>query len=212
MPQWVDRLERRLGFLSVPGLAAFLAGMNAAVGLMSQFRPEFPARLALDPFLLRQGELWRALTFVFVPPPMALLWLFFWLLLLYAYVLRLEAVWGDFKLTVYCLLGAGGTVAASLITRAPLSNVIFQAGLFLAFARLYPDFEILLFFVVPVRMKWLGRLAWLGLLVAFILGGATERIYYALGLANYFVFFASDLEAEARMLAHRLRNRGKRWG
>lgn len=211
MPSWLDRLERRAGFLAIPGLAIFLAGMNAAVAVLSQLKPEFPFMLDLQPELLRQGQVWRILTFLFVPPPMSLLWLFFWLLLFYAYSSRLEQAWGDFRFTLFCLVGALGTVAASLICGRPFSNSVFQAGLFLAFARLYPEFEILLFFVVPMRMKWLGLIAWLGILVAFILGSFSDRIYYALGLANYFIFFGSDLRRQADMIAHKLRHRGKRW-
>src|SRR5579883_2456094 len=138
MPSWLDRLERRAGFLAIPGLAVFLAGMNAAVAVLSQLKPEFPFMLGLDPDLLRQGQVWRALTFLFVPPPMSLLWLFFWLLLFYAYASRLEQAWGDFKFTIFCLVGAVGTVAASLICGRPFPNTVFQTSLFLAFAHLYP--------------------------------------------------------------------------
>lgn len=204
-PAWISRLERRLGWLSVPGLASFLAVMSAVVGVLSMVNRAFPARLALDPYLLRSGEVWRALTFVLVPPEMSPLFLVLWLILFYAYLVRLEGAWGDFKLTLYCLLGAGGLVAAALITGEPLSNAIFQASLFLAFAREFPDFEILLLFIIPVRMRWLGLAAWLGVALGLILGGSADRISLALGLANYALFFGGEHWTDARLAVRRWR-------
>ena len=66
---WVDNAERRLGFIALPNLAFFLAGMNALCALLAFIKPEFPQRLTLEPWLILQGQAWRALTFIFVPPP-----------------------------------------------------------------------------------------------------------------------------------------------
>ena len=153
---WVDRLERRLGFLEIPNLAAFMAGMNAVSALLTLIKPEFPAQLVLEPLLLRSGQVWRALTFVFVPPELSPLWLFFWLILYFSYLNSLERAWGDFKLTLYVLIGALATAAASLATSLPLGSGAFVTSLFLAFAKNYPETQILLFFVIPIKMKWLG--------------------------------------------------------
>jgi hypothetical protein len=203
--RWVDKAERKLGWLAVPGFASFLAGMSAVVGVLSLINGAFPARLSLDPELLRAGEAWRAFTFVLVPPQMQPLFLILWLILFYVYLVRLEGVWGDFKLTLYCLLGAAGLVAASLLKDVELSNAIFQTSLFLAFAREFPDFQILLLFVIPVRMKWLALLAWLGVAASLLFGDGAGRLAWSLGLLNYLLFFGGEHWQDAKLALRRRR-------
>lgn len=208
-PTWADRLERRLGFLSIPGLAGFLAGMNAAVGLLSVLRPDFSFQLSLDPELVRSGQLWRLLTFLFIPPELSPLWLFFWLVLYYAYLHMLENAWGDFKLTLFCAIGAAATGLASLLLGLPLSNAAFNTSLFLAFARLNPEFEILLFFFLPVKMRWLAACAWALTALSLLAGSAAIRVSLLAGIANYLLFFGEDHWLDLKLAWHRWRNRGR---
>ena len=114
LPQhWFDRIERRLHWLSIPGLASFLVGMNAMVWVMSLLRPAFPSLLVLDPWALRHGQWWRAVTFLFVPPASGPIWTIFWLMLLYTFAAALENEWGDVRFNLYYGLGVIATVAAS---------------------------------------------------------------------------------------------------
>lgn len=188
----MSRLERRVGWLSVPGLAGLLAGMNALVGAMSRLRPDFPAELVLDPRAVLAGEPWRLVTFLFVPPDMGALWLIFWLLLFYAYARALEQAWGDFAFTVYCLLGAAALGAAAMLLGVPVSATVFNMSLFLAFAKLNPEFEILLFFVLPVKMKYLAGFAWALILWNLLSAPPLSASAALFGLANYLAFFGTD--------------------
>lgn len=202
-PRWLDRLERRLGAFSVPGLASFLAAMTAAVGILSFMRPEFPLQLHLDPDLLRQGQLWRALTFLFIPPQTGPIWLFFWLLLMYAAMKHLEAAWGDFKFTFYWACGAAATTAAALAGDMVLSNVPLNMSLYLAFARLNPEYEILLFFFFPVKMKYLARLAWTVAAWTLLTGGTHTRLATLAGFCNYLIFFGGGHWDDFKLLWRR---------
>lgn len=187
--RWLDKAERKLGWLAVPGLALMLAVMNGLVAVLSTIKPEFPYILSLDPQALRDGQVWRALTCMFVPPPSPALWLILWLLVFYAFSSRLERAWGDFKFTVYCLLGALGLTAGCLLADRPLTNSLFQTGLFLAFARLDPDYEVLIFFVIPARMRWLWYITAAGLAFQFVFTDWGYRAVIVLALANYLLFF-----------------------
>lgn len=189
---WFDRLERRLGFLSIPGLASFLVGMNAIVWVMTMLRPDFPPRLMLFPDAILAGQVWRAATFAFVPPLMGPLWMIFWLMLLYTYASALEQEWGDFRFNLFYGAGAFATVAASMVSGWPLSNLTLNASLFLAFAALYPDFQIMLFFVLPVRVRWLAAFTAVGLVWIFLTRGPAARWEVASGTLNYFLFFGGD--------------------
>ena len=122
---------------------------------------------------LLQGEVWRLVTFVFVPAyssPFALLislYFYYWI------GSTLERQWGTAKFNLYYISGALltvlGVVLASLITGNPYLTAAgtgyVNLSMFFAFAFLFPDTTVLLFFILPVRMKWLAYLD--GALFAF---------------------------------------------
>ena len=101
------------------------------------------------------GQIWRFLTFLFLPSSSSPLWV---LLNLYFYCLlgnALEKEWGTFRLNLFYLSGILGSVLAALVTGYGVNRYL-NLSLFLAFAALYPNFELLLFFVVPVKAKYLA--------------------------------------------------------
>ncbi|MBI3551481.1 MAG: hypothetical protein HY077_03100 [Elusimicrobia bacterium] len=207
--RWIDRLERRAGFIAIPGLAMFLAGMHTVVGLLSQFKEEFPGLLSLRPDLVLQGQVWRCLTFILIPPAWSPLMLLFWVLMLYTYLVRLETFWGDFRFTLYCLLGSAAASCASLLTGAALSAWPFHMSLFLSFARLDPDYEMLFFFVLPVKMRWVAGAFWFMTGWDMIFGSAPERVALAAGLANYLFFFGSSHWKDLKLAWRRSRYQGR---
>lgn len=122
---------------------------------------------------LLHGEVWRLVTFVFVPAyssPFALLislYFYYWI------GSTLERQWGTAKFNLYyisgTLLTVLGVVLASLISGNPYLTAAgtgyVNLSMFFAFAFLFPDTTVLLFFILPVRMKWLAYLD--GALFAF---------------------------------------------
>src|SRR5579864_2111384 len=138
MDRWFDPLEKRFAGWAMPQLSNFIVGMNVAIWALSMARPEFIGRLILAPELVRQGEVWRVVTFLFIPPAMAPLWMFFWLYLLWMYAQQLEARWGDFRFNLFYGIGACAVVSASMIVGLPLSNLTLNSTIFLAFAALWP--------------------------------------------------------------------------
>ena len=203
---WVDRLERRLGFLALPGLPLYLTSLMAAAAALVGSKPEFVERLALDPHLLMRGEWWRPLTFLIVPPSYGFLWLVLWLMLVYACLASLEAAWGDFKLTVYILIGAFASTAAALATGAPGDNGAVHLSSFLAFARLAPEREVLVFFVIPVKLRWVAAFAAAVVFVQLAGGDTDSRARLLAGLSAYLLYFAPGHWRELQ-LAWRRRGR-----
>ncbi len=192
--KWLNYLERRIGFLSIPQFPLFIAAANGIIYFMGQAQPVFVERLILDPVAVRAGEWWRVFTFLFVPPQMNPLFLVFWLLLLYQYATALENAWGEFHFFIFYLLGAAATVlAALLVLHEPLGNVPLNTTLFLAFATLYPDVELLIFFILPIKVKYLAWFVWLTIAIAFVLGSFTTRIALGASLGNYGLFFGADI-------------------
>ena len=206
-PKWLDQLERKLGFLAIPGLATFLAGMNAIIGILSLFKPQFPDILVFDPLSFLGGLYWRAVTFLFVPPEMGPLWLAFWLIFFYWLMNRLEQIWGDFKFLVYCAVGALSVIVSSLSLGREFSNSIFMTSLVLAFARLNADVEILLFFFFPIKMRWIWAVGCFVIAWTLLFGSLGDRIYYGLGVFNYLLFFGAEHWREIRLAWQRGRAR-----
>ena len=186
---WVDRLEKRLGFLAVPGLPGLLTAMTAAAALLVAVKPEFVAALALDPAALLRGQVWRAATFLIVPPESSLLWMLLWLAMIYACLSALEAAWGEFKLTVFLLIGAIMSTAAALGTGAIGDNSPVHLSSFLAFARLAPDREVLVMFVIPVKLRWIAAVAAALTAIQLLGGDSASRARLLAGLSAYLLYF-----------------------
>lgn len=201
---WVDRLEKRLGFLAAPDLPLFITGMTVMCALLAAFKPEFVMALSLDPSELLRGQVWRIITFMLVPPPAGPLWLILWIAMLYAILQALESAWGDFKITVFLALGMIFTAAGSLAVGMEFGNSVVMLGAFLAFARLLPDREVLVMFILPVKLRWLAALTalWVGL--EFATNGLAGRVQLLAGLLPYFLFFG---EGHYRDLKHAWRRR-----
>lgn len=208
--KWLDRLERHLHVVVIPQFPLFLATANGVCYFMAQAQPAFVERLYLSPQAIRAGEWWRALTFLFVPPAMNPFFLVFWLMILYQFAQALENAWGEFKFFFFYLFGAAVTVAASLfILHAPLSNAWLNSTLFLAFATLFPDFELLLFFFIPIQVKYLAYFTWATTAFVFFSSGNADRVGILASLANYFLFFWPSLwrTAQLRWQTYRHRKR-----
>jgi hypothetical protein len=204
----LDRLERRFGAWAIPQFSLFIVMSNGLIYLLAQLRPEFLYRLLLDPEAIRRGEVWRVVTFLFVPPMMGPLWMVFWLLVLYQCAQALEHEWGDFRFCLFYAIGALATlVAAVWMVGEPLSNVPLNTTLFLAFATLFPNFELLLFFILPVKVKYLAALTWLWMAWAFVTGSTVTRVGIGASLVNYGLFFGPQIWQTAKLKLEVYRNR-----
>lgn len=207
--RWIDSLEKKAADWAMPGLAAFLVAANGAVGLLSALKPEFPARLSLEPQSILQGEVWRLATFLIVPPALEPMWMLFWLLMLFSILRALENAWGDFRFNLFTLLGAAFVCAYAMITGLPASDTALLTSFFLAFARLFPELEVLVFFVLPVKVRWLGRVAWAMIFLQFLTGGLLAKVHVLAGLGNYLVFFGDDHWMDLKFYLRRRQNSGR---
>lgn len=197
MERLLARLERRFGSYAIPNLIMYIVGGMAMVWVLSSLRPAFIGRLDLDMRAVRHGEVWRLVTFLFIPPPSSALWILINLYFTWWVGSSLEDKWGPFKFNAYYFTGALSTIIASVIA-GPTTNTWLDASLFLAFATVFPDVTILLFFIVPVRVKWLGILAALGIAYAAFTGDWGVRAPIAAALVNYGLFFSEHWYAAWR--------------
>lgn len=193
MDRLLARLERTfLGRLAIERLALFLTGGMALTFVLCMLRPEFESQLYLDPSRLTTQP-WRLVTYLFLPPSWSLIWILFSLYFFWIMGSGLEQTWGAFKFNVYYLLGAIGTTVVALLTHEPQGNFWLNTSVYLGFATVFPDYTILLFFILPVRIKWLAFVA-AGLIgYQFVIGDVGTKAAIAVSLGNYLLFFGGHL-------------------
>jgi membrane associated rhomboid family serine protease len=215
--RWMDKLERNFGDWSIPQFPLFIAAANGLIYLLDLLHPGFAYRLLLDPAAVHAGEWWRIVTFLFVPPRWSPIGMAIWLYLLYQYSTALENEWGEFRFCFFYLVGALATMLGALfIAHDTISNVPLNTTLFLAFAALFPDFELLLFFFLPVKVKYMAWGVWLMMGWHFLWGGFVTRVAIGTSLLNYAIFFGPELWEQAalkwQVYKNRRRMRGPRDG
>jgi len=111
----------------------------------------------------------------------------------------LEHAWGAFRVTLFYFLGmVGVTVAAFFFGGGGVSAFLLNSSLFFAFATLYPDVQIYVFFILPLKLKWLAFIS-LGLLLIPLFGGSlSTKLAILVSFLNYFVFFGPNAYAKLR--------------
>ena len=193
---WLDKLERRFGFLGIPGLIRIVIGFTALVWAFMWLNPSFRSALDLDPARIRHGEVWRLVTYIFVPQTLSF-WIVLALWFLWFIGEGLERAWGPFRLTLYFFVGMIGTTVAAFFFGSNFSNGMLIASLFFAFARFYPDEIIYILFILPVKIKWLAWVFAAFLLLGFVLNSNSYRAALVAAFANYFIFFGPEIIHQA---------------
>jgi len=140
---------------------------------------------------IMDGEFWRIITFIFIPPNAGMIFIIFALYLYWLIGSSLESQWGAFKFNLFYLCGIIGTIIAGLITGFA-TNFYLNLSLFLAFAILYPNFELRLFFILPVKMKWLALLNVAFLVYEFVMVSWPGRLAMVVSIINIILFFWKD--------------------
>ena len=212
----VDRFCARHPRFGIPDLMRWIVIGNVAVYVLMLLTMRTDANavsfLYLNGSKVLHGELWRIVTFIFVPTSSSPLRLALSLYLYYWIGSSLERQWGTARFNLYywscVLLTAIVTIVASAISGTGYAvggTGYVNLSMFLAFAFLYPDTQLLLFYFIPVKIKWL---AWLdgayfiwAVIQAFLpaYGGSAYGIYYkanalaaVVSILNFLIFFLNS--------------------
>jgi hypothetical protein len=199
---WLNWLEHRFGFLAIPRLIPAIALLNAFVYVLALFQPEYIAYLTLEPSRVLHGEVWRIFSYIFIPqvflthgsPGMQPIFFLLYIWMMIWIGNSLEQAWGAFRLTFYYLLGMlGVTIAAFLLnwgqSEGNIAPFYINTSLFFAFATVYPNVQVYILLIFPVRVKWLAIISLLPLLFVFLVGDWLDKIAIIISLLNYVVFF-----------------------
>lgn len=230
--------ERKFGKYAIKNLSLVLIICYAFGYLFEWIYPDFLHFLYLNPYkIIFRGQIWRLVTWLVVPPSG---FDFFTLLMLYFYYsigTTLERTWGTYRYNVYIFSGALFTILGAFlllgytmlfqtdvftalgedyftIVSGMFSTYYVNMSIFLAFAATFPNMQVLLFFILPIKVKVLGIIYGAILIYQFIVGYGTNlavlnvanRFVIAASLMNFIVFFLTS-RGKIRMTPKQVKRR-----
>jgi hypothetical protein len=190
----LDSLEKKLRRYAVRNVTLYLILGQVLFFVFALSGRFILERVLLIPDRVLAGEWWRLITFLFIPPLTNPIFAFFAWYMFYLMGNALEGRWGAFRYNLFLLVGYVVTVAVTfLFPFSAATNIFIGGSVFLAFAWLYPEFQIYIFFIIPVRMKWLALLTWLGYGYEMIVGSWHTRLLVLASISNFLLFFGRDI-------------------
>jgi len=208
----IYQLQRWLGWAAIPNVSLWIVAVQVVFYLALQTpvrgvgAEEMLDRLLLRPDRVLDGEWWRLASFLFLPPLSHPLWAFLAWYAFWLFGSGLETYWGTFRYNLYLWIGWLATVTASLATQLPIqTNAFLSLSVFLAFAALCPEFQIRLYFILPIPIQWLAAVTWLLLLWSASSGDWATRLSILASVGNFVVFFAGEIRTWFRHGLRRMR-------
>ena len=214
-------LQRFLQKYAVSNLSLVIIMCYGFGYLLQYVNASFLNYLTLNPYAICHGQIWRLVTWVLVPPDTSnILFIVIAMMFYYSIGTSLERVWGTYTYNVYIWLGIGITIIGAFVVMAVsyilagtagisltgesaaayfaaisryFSTYYVNMSIFLAYALTFPDAVVLLWFIIPVKVKWLGVLY--GVLLAWdfvstaMRGGWFVCVAMAASLANFLIFW-----------------------
>ncbi len=197
----INKLERRFHGRGIPNLTMYIIACYVVGYVLSVFAPQIWYYLLLEPSLILRGQIWRLVTWVLIPPSSLNLFTIIMLLFYYQLGTALERTWGEFRYTLYIVSGLLFTIIGAFLLYFITGGIVslyfttyyISLSIFLAFAASYPDMQVLLYFIFPIKIKWMAYLD-----VAFLVydsitaarGGQWGRVVAIVAsLLNFIVFF-----------------------
>lgn len=192
-----------IGAMAIIYIADGIIGLMGDVSLISYL--EFDRDAIIHSF-----QIWRTVTFIFIPSGDNILWA---ILMMYFYWVigqALEKEFGAFRFNLFYFLGAALALIAGFIT-GYTTNSYLNLSLFLAFAIFYPNFEVRLFFILPIKVKYMAIVYAIVIGFSFIMYPWQYRIVILLSLLNVVIFFWRDFRYVIRTFIQDSKIRFQRW-
>lgn len=210
----IDRFCYKHPKLGIPDLMKYIVLANAAVFVLDLFTNNFFTYLLMFHYeSIMHGQVWRLLTFILVPSiggagsvgaGLMINVLLFGMTSFFYYSIgtTLERYMGSTKFTVFYALGVIFNMVFGLVTHAGVNMYYINMSMFFSFAVLYPETRVLLYGIIPLKIKWL---AWLdAALFAYDIvtylryGYVLMALMPIVAILNFFLFFGGELLGGAK--------------
>jgi membrane associated rhomboid family serine protease len=195
---WKDKIEEKVSWIAIPRLLRHVSAAQFLVFILAKLVPGYLEYLALDPSAVLRGQLWRIVSWTFIPQTTSYLWILFSILWLWFLGDFLESSWGTLRTNVFFWLGVLGGVSAAFLTGngGSMFNWYLNLSILFAFATLDPEYPVYFFFL-PCKVKWLAWISIAILAYPFCLSSVLGKIAMILSFGNYLVFFVPAVLQEA---------------
>lgn len=211
--KFIDKLERKYGRYGIPNLTMYIIACYVIGYILLYTAPGVLSYLSLDVRMILKGQIWRVITWVIYPPDTSDLFWFILAIVFFYYPVgtSLERTWGTFRYTLYIFSGilftvigafllhfiTGGIVVIDgvpfLLGGSIYSTYYISLSVFLAYAMSYPDMQLLLMFVIPIKMRWMAIVY--GAIILFDMVSNIRKGYWFLifpvvfSLLNFLLFY-----------------------
>lgn len=196
----LNKLERKFGKYAIQNLSLWIIGFYIVGYILQYTMPEIFNYMLLEPYeIFHHGQVWRIITWVFIPPSSLDFFTIIMLFFYYSIGSSLERTWGTFRYNFYIFSGIFATVIGMILLYfiigqqyglgSGVSTYYINMSIFLAFAATYPNMQVLIYFVIPVKIKWLGFVYAAMIGYEFINSGTVGKIIILVSLLNFIVFF-----------------------
>ena len=215
---WLNKLERKFGRYAIHNLTLYLIGGYIIGFGVYMFVPNLLNLLTLEPAYILHGQIWRIISWVLIPPSGNIFTTVIMMLFDYSLGTALERTWGAFRYNVYIFSGILFTVIGAFLLYLIVgvdavgygvffSTYYINMSIFLAFAVSYPDMEVLLYFILPIKMKWMALVYAALTIYDLVRGNLFTRIAIIASLLNFIVFFLSSRNVKPYMPKEQMRKR-----
>lgn len=215
---WLNKLERKFGRYAIHNLTLYLIGGYIIGFGVYMFVPNLLNLLTLEPAYILHGQIWRIISWVLIPPSGNIFTTVIMMLFYYSLGTALERTWGAFRYNVYIFSGILFTVIGAFLLYLIVgvdavgygvffSTYYINMSIFLAFAVSYPDMEVLLYFILPIKMKWMALVYAALTIYDLVRGNLFTRIAIIASLLNFIVFFLSSRNVKPYMPKEQRRKR-----
>ncbi len=197
---FINSIERKIGRYAVPQLTKYMI-LTYIIGYILYFMEmgtRFPILefIMLSPERILHGQIWRLFTWIFMPPSAPGLFTIIMLFFYYQIGSALEQTWGDFKYNLYIfsglllmVIGAFALYAFGYRVDGMFTTYYVNLSIFLAFAACYPDMQVMLYFLIPLKIKYLAFIDVAFLVYQALVSSWPERVSIIVSLLNFIIFF-----------------------
>lgn len=194
-----EKIERKFGKYAISNLMMYLTAIYAVGFAISLVNTDiYYNYMSLDISKILSGEVWRLITWIMYAPNQNIFFAAIMLVLYYSLGTNLERIWGSFRFNVYMLMGyifliIGAFILYAIYGKAssefPLTPDSLNMSIFLAFALTYPDMTFYIYFVLPIKAKYLAFVYLIIEVYSFIIGGVIIKVSIGLSLLNFVIFY-----------------------
>ena len=195
----IEEFCRKHPGFGIPNLMRYIVIANAVFWIMGAINPVLMNYMLFNPALILRGQIWRLISFVFIPPSTGVLafiafYFYYWI------GSTLEQQWGTGQFTIYFFTGVILTILYGFLIyfitgrSVSLSSTYIFLSMFFSFAALFPDMQVLFMFIIPVKMKYLALVDAAFFLLSVFTTPFPENLLPVVAVLNFLIFCGGELK------------------